>query len=38
LRRSALAKRMLVVGNGLAPFRFSKADVGCRERPCAVPL
>ena len=29
---------MIVVGNGLAPFRLFLADDYCRERPCAVPF
>jgi len=29
---------MIVVGNGLAPFRLFVADDCCRERPCAVPF
>ena len=29
---------MIIVGNGLAPFRLFVADDYCRERACAVPF
>ena len=29
---------MIIVGNGLAPFRLVVVDDCCRERPCAVPF